>query len=226
MIHKLESLLSVLQILDKTLSNRKFQADEQSLIGNIKTSIKNCKEFIQELQKGCQKFVKNPSGGNKAVFRVVERWVIHLFRQSTLQKLDKDISELRNNLSIAINALQLKDSKRVQDNITNIKLLFDLVGACQISANICDWLKVPDATINHNAAFAKKHPGTWIWFVNSSIFTAWLTEKNSFLWLNGFAGSGKSVLSSTTIQFAIWHRKSNPQIGITFFYFIFNDKSK
>ena len=226
MIERLKSLLGVLQILDETLSNRKFQADEQSLIGKIEISIENCEEFIQELQEECQKFVKTTSDGIKAVFRVAGRRATYPFRQSTLQKLDEDIDELRSNLSIAIDALQLKDSKRIQNDIGDMKLLLELVKTHQISAKICDWLKAPDATVNHNVAFAKKHPGTGIWFINSSLFTAWLTENNSFLWLNGFAGSGKLVLSSTTIQFAFRHRRSNPQIGIAFFYFAFNDESK
>ena len=226
MMERLESLLRILQILDKTLSSRKFQANEQSLIGNIETSIKNCNEYIQELREECQKFFKDTSDGIKAVLRVAGRQVTYPFRRSTLQKLDEDIGEIRSNLSIAIDALQLKDSKGIQDDIADMKLLLDLVRTCQISANIRDWLKAPDATVNHNAAFAKKHPGTGIWFVNSSIFTTWLTEENSFLWLNGFAGCGKSVLSATTIQFAFRHRRSNPQIGIAFFYFTFNDDSK
>ncbi len=46
------------------------------------------------------------------------------------------------------------------------------------------------------------------------------------MWLNGFAGSGKSVLCSTAIQFALRHRRSDPNVGIAFFYFTFNDESK
>ena len=46
------------------------------------------------------------------------------------------------------------------------------------------------------------------------------------MWLNGFAGSGKSVLCSTAIQFALRYRKSDPKVGIAFFYFTFNDESK
>ena len=226
MTERLESLLSILQTLDKSLSSRKFQVDEQDLIGNIETSIKNCEELIQELQEECQKFVKATSGGIRAVFRVAGRRATYPFRQSTLQKLDEDIVELRGNLSIAIDVLQLNDNKRIADDIADMRLLLDLVKTRQISANIRDWFKAPDATLNHNAACAKKHPGTGIWFVNSSIFTAWLTEENSFLWLNGFAGSGKSVLSSTAIQYAFRHRRSNPQIGIAFFYFTFNDELK
>ena len=226
MTERLESLLSIFQSLEKALSNRKFQVDEQSLIQNIESSIKKCDELVQELKEECEKFRKATSGGIKAVFGVAGRRATYPFRQSTLHKLDEDIGDLHRNLSLAINVLQLKDSKNVQDDIADMKLLLNLVQARQVSANIRDWLNAPDATVNHNEAFAKRHPGTGVWFVKSSLFTAWLTEENSFLWLNGFAGTGKSVLSSTAIQFAFRHRGSNPQIGIAFFYFAFSDNSK
>lgn len=226
MTDRLESLLTILQTLDKSLSKRKFQVDEQDLIGNIETSNKNCEELIKELQEECQKFFKATSSGITAVFRVAGRRTTYPFRQSTLQKLDEDIVELRGNLSISIDVLQLKDKKRIADDVADMRLLLDLVKTRQISTNIRGWFKAPDATLNQNAACAKKHPGTGIWLVNSSVFTAWLTEENSFLWLNGFAGSSKSVLSSTAIQYAFRHRRSNPQIGIAFFYFNFNDELK
>ena len=226
MTERLESLLSIFQSLEKALSNRKFQVDEQCLIHNIESSITKCDELVQELEEECQKFHKATSGGIKAVFGVAGRRATYPFRQSTLHKLDEDIGDLHRNLSLAINVLQLKDSKNFQDDIADMKLLLNLVRARQVSANIRDWLNAPDATVNHNAACAKRHPGTGVWFVKSSLFTTWLTEENSFLWLTGFAGTGKSVLSSTAIQFAFRHRASNPQIGIAFFYFAFNDNSK
>ena len=226
MAERLERLLTILQSLEKILSNRKFQVDEQNLIDSIETSIKKCDELIQELQGEFQKFTQAISNGLQTVFRVAGRRATYPFRQSTLQKLDEDIGDLRANLSIAMDVLQLTDNKRIQDDITDVKLLLDLVRTSQISANIRLWLNAPDATVNHNAAFVKKHPGTGMWLVRSSIFTTWLIEDNSFLWLNGFAGSGKSVLASTTIQFAFRHRRANPHIGIAFFYFVFNDESK
>lgn len=202
MAERLERLLIILQSLEKVLSNRKFQVDEQSLIDSIETSIKNCDELIQELRGECQKFIQATSNGIQAVFRVAGRRATYPFRQSTLQKLDEDIGDLRANLSIAMDVLQLTDNKRIQDDITDVKLLLNLVRTDQISANIRLWLNAPDATVNYNAAFAKKHPGTGMWLLRSPTFTTWLIEDNSFLWLNGFAGSGKSVLASTTIQFA------------------------
>lgn len=218
MIERLDSLLDIFQCLKKTLSDRHFQVDERSLIESIETSIKSCEEWIQELQDECQKFTKT-SQGVKAAVRVAGRRVTYPFRQSTLQKLDEDIGEIRANLSSALNVLQLKDTQRIQDDVTQMKVLL-------ISSDLRDWLKAPDATIDHNAACAKKHPGTGTWLVKSPQFSRWLTEENSIMWLNGFAGSGKSVLCSTAIQFALRHRRSDPKVGIAFFYFTFNDESK
>jgi hypothetical protein len=65
-----------------------------------------------------------------------------------------------------------------------------------------------------------------MWFVKSPIFTTWLIQDNSFLWLSRFAGGGKSVLCSTAIQYTFRHKRSDQGVGIAFFYFTFNDESK
>lgn len=223
---RLDGLLEILQSLQKTLSDRKFQADERSFLEGVETSIKNCEELIEELQHEWQQLSKASSKGIMGNIKIAGRRVTYPFRQSTLQKLDESIDEIRANLSFALEVLQLKDNRRVQDDITEMKTLLDLVRINQISSNLRNWLNAPDATTDHNAACAKKHPGTGMWLVKSDQFSRWLTEGNSILWLNGFAGSGKSVLCSTAIQFAFRHRRSDPNVGIAFFYFSFNDKSK
>jgi len=225
MTERLEYLLDIFQSLEKTLLDRHFQADERSLIKNIETSIQDCDELIQELQEQCQKFSKT-SNGIKAAVRLAGRRAIYPFRRSTLQKLDEDIDEIRANLSSALDVLQLKDNKRTQDDIAEIKVLLDLVRTDQVSSNLRDWLKAPDAKVDHNAACVKRQPGTGMWLVKSPGFSRWLTEGNSIMWLNGFAGSGKSILCSTATQFALRHRGSDPNVGIAFFYFTFNDESK
>lgn len=62
--------------------------------------------------------------------------------------------------------------------------------------------------------------------MNGPIFTTWLTQNNPFLWLNRFTGYRKSVLYLTAIQYTFRHKRSDRGIGIVFFYFIFNNKSK
>jgi ankyrin repeat domain-containing protein 50 len=223
---KLEHLLDVFESLQQHLAKRKFRADQQELSRTIESSVHDCEECIRELEAEVDKFKDQSTKGIQAAVRTATRRIAYPFRQSTLQKLDEDIDSIVFHLSLALQVLQQKDISKVQDDIEDYKALLCLVRADQISSTIRDWLKAPDATINYNEACKKKHPGTGLWFVRGSVFSAWLVEPNSFLWLNGFAGCGKSVLCSTAIQYTFQHRRSNPRVGIAFFFFTFNDSSK
>lgn len=223
---KLESLSDTFRYLDTALQNRTFRPDEEGLIKSVESSVSNCEEVIQELKEECDKLQNTSNTSLKAIVIGAGRRVAYPFRESTLKKLDENIDDISHSISLALEVLQLRDNKTVQDDLTEIKLLVESVRATQVSWTIRDWLKAPDATINHNAACAKRYPGTGSWFVKGSTFTNWLTKDGSFLWINGFAGSGKSVLLSTAIQYAARQKRSDPGVGLAFFYFTFNDDSK
>ena len=222
MTTKLESLRDTFRSLDAALQKRVFRPDEQNLIRNIESSAHNCDELIKELEEEYKKFDEAATIGIKNAIKVASRRATYPLRQSTLQKLDETISEIRENLTTALGVLQLRDHKNTQDDITELKMMLEV----QISSTIRDWLRAPDATVDYNAASAKRHPGSGIWLVQSSAFITWLNRDNSFLWLNGFAGCGKSVLCSTAIQYSFRHKPVNQNTGIAFFYFTFNDDSK
>jgi hypothetical protein len=65
-----------------------------------------CDDFIQELKEECEKFDKASINGIKGTIKVAGRRAAYPFRQSTLQKLDEDISEIRYNLLLALDVLQ------------------------------------------------------------------------------------------------------------------------
>lgn len=225
-VQKLERLLSVLEALKDQLTSRKFRADERNVLKTAESSIRDCEVCISELQSENFKFQDKSGGGIRAAALKATRKVEYPFRQSTLQKLDEDIDETISHLSLALSVLQQKDVGRILGDVENTKALLDLVRADQVSSAIHEWLNAPDASINFNEACKKRYSNTGLWLVQGSSFSAWLNQPNSFLWLNGFAGCGKSVLCSTAIQFAFRHRRSNPRIGIAFFFFSFNDASK
>ncbi|CAI7577772.1 unnamed protein product [Penicillium glandicola] len=188
----LEKLLGILQSLDGALQNRQPQTD--ALLQEIDKAAAGCREIIEELSEECQK-------------------------KSTLQKLEEDIGEIRENLSLALDVLQFRNQTALEDGISKLKIIVERTNTIQISAAIRGWLNAPDATIEHNVACEKRHTSTGLWLVNGQKFQNWLVERNSFIWLNGFAGCGKSVLCSTA-------RQRQPGVGIGFFYFSFNDESK
>ncbi|CZR62743.1 uncharacterized protein PAC_12640 [Phialocephala subalpina] len=64
------------------------------------------------------------------------------------------------------------------------------------------WLadSVPDPSREHNAARNKYEEGTGSWLIDSVELRSWSSTSNSFLWLSGGPGAGKSMLCSTVIE--------------------------
>jgi ankyrin repeat domain-containing protein 50 len=223
---RVEGMLGTFQCLEAALQSRKFRSGEETLVKQIESSFQQCEELIQELQDECKKLDHTSFGGAMNVIEAAGRRAAYPFRRSTLQKLNEDIDEMRRNLALALDILQLRDHKAIRDDIAEVKSLVERMRVTQISDRIRDWLKAPDVTINHNAACALRHSNTGIWFVKGGTFSAWLAQQDSFLWLNGFAGCGKTILCSTAIQYTFRHKRSDPSIGISYFYFTFSDESK
>ena len=57
-------------------------------------------------------------------------------------------------------------------------------------------------------------------------YREWLAKPGSFLWLNGKAGCGKTVLSSTIIESIATHCDINAGCLVAYFYFSFSDQNK
>ncbi|KAK4205993.1 nucleoside phosphorylase domain-containing protein, partial [Rhypophila decipiens] len=71
---------------------------------------------------------------------------------------------------------------------------------------IRNWLKPPDPSRNFNNARTLHHENTGQWFLDSEAYLKWKTpyvkgakDCNSFLWLNGIPGCGKTILSSSVV---------------------------
>lgn len=112
------------------------------------------------------------------------------------------------------------DNKGVEDALEQAR-------GDRLAIAVRQWLRAPDATIDLNNARSKHYAGTGQWLVQGPAFTDWLRQSNSFLWLYGFAGCGKSVLCSTAVQHAFHHRQSSStDSAVAFFFFSFTDESK
>ena len=223
---RLGNLLQSLHTVDDIVRTRTWRTNEKTILQNFEQSISRCEDVINELQVEVQKLQKEPADSFVQFTRAVGRRAAYPFRQSTLKKLDEDVDEFRDNVSIALQALQLKEHQNTQDDIEEMRKIVTTVQAQQVVTDVRDWLRAADATIDYNAACLKRHTGTGQWFIQSTTFTTWLEQDNSFLWLYGFAGCGKSVLCSTVIQHTFRHQRSQSGSVLAFFFFTFNDKSK
>lgn len=115
------------------------------------------------------------------------------------------------------NYVVAKDVKDVGERVERLQL-------DDHQRQIKGWLSAPDPSTNYMNALEKRHKGTGLWFTRSKAFKRWKEQPDSFLWLHGIAGCGKTVLSSTIIE----HLKTDIGSGqlLLYFYFDFNDPKK
>ncbi|KAF8858160.1 hypothetical protein BDZ45DRAFT_802669 [Acephala macrosclerotiorum] len=90
------------------------------------------------------------------------------------------------------------------------------------------WLSVIDPSENYRNALGKREVDTTGYWLtrNHEGYGGWKEAPNSFLWLHGKAGSGKSVLCSSIIKGLENSYDLDPKVAIAYFYFSFNDKKK
>ncbi|KAJ4037353.1 hypothetical protein NW756_005642 [Fusarium oxysporum] len=92
---------------------------------------------------------------------------------------------------------------------------------------ISRWLNSTDPSVDHNKAREACHPGTGHWLLTNPQYLTWKSQNNSFLWLNGNSGTGKTILTSTVIEDI--RNSPLPQLrnyAILYFYITFTDSQK
>lgn len=90
------------------------------------------------------------------------------------------------------------------------------------------WLleSTPNPSIEHQLARDKHEETTGSWLIDSPELNKWRASKNSLLWLNGGAGSGKSILCSTVIEHIKEFCSNDPDSVVTYWYLTFTDSEK
>ncbi|ORY67765.1 ankyrin repeat-containing domain protein [Pseudomassariella vexata] len=86
------------------------------------------------------------------------------------------------------------------------------------------WLSPSHPSTNYNKATDQRHQGSGQWFLQSEAYLAWKKEQNSFLWLHGIPGCGKTILSSTVVEDL--ERSEACSQTLLYFYFDFTDRDK
>lgn len=87
---------------------------------------------------------------------------------------------------------------------------------------VMNWLSPPDPSTNFNIARELRHQRSGQWLLDSDTYSAWKAEPNSFLWLNGIAGCGKTILSSIVVA----DLEQANDLTLLYFYFDFSNVDK
>jgi hypothetical protein len=111
----------------------------------------------------------------------------------------------------------------VDENLHAISRDMREVAFTQKHGEIHRWLSPSDPSTNFNKALQQRQEGTGLWLLQGSLLTKWHSQPNSFLWLHGIPGCGKTILSSTIIEHLV---DTRPDQLLLYFYFDFTDAGK
>ncbi|CAG8228611.1 unnamed protein product [Penicillium salamii] len=110
----------------------------------------------------------------------------------------------------------------VQQTALTTKAATDSIKSDLHIDKIMRWLCPPDPSTNVNRAKMLRHEGTGAWLLENPFFQSWYIGTHQHLWLYGLAGCGKTVLSTTALDYLA---KRTDGIILSFF-FDFNDIAK
>ncbi|KAI0197576.1 hypothetical protein F4808DRAFT_463616 [Astrocystis sublimbata] len=110
----------------------------------------------------------------------------------------------------------------VQEDVMQVQHGIEYIKESSQNDKIKQRLSPTDPSINFQNALRQRQPGTGQWLLEHDSYLAWKSGTNSFLWLHGIPGCGKTVLSSIVIE-DIEHQIPR---SVLYFYFTFTDRGK
>lgn len=192
-------------------------ADPESFVAEL---IEACRVRILDLDKELNKISTFRQDGRRSMRMVMSRTVraMYPFKAATISALRENISRANEALQQVASTILIRQNTAFQDTIDQFYLKEE-------SKEIIRWLDSPSPASSHRDASAKHREATGAWLLNDAQFTDWKSHPSSFLWIQGSAGTGKTVLASTVINQLLEDCENLAKAGIAFFYFDFNNQS-
>jgi archaellum component FlaC len=133
--------------IQNAFQQRQSQPNAEELLQDVHKATQRCHKIIKELQMEYQKLSADSVTGLKGHSQVAGRRAAYPFRKSTIQKIEEDIGEIRENLSFALKVSQFNIHNRMEDEISAIRSLLKRTNTSQISSTIRAWLRTPNPSV-------------------------------------------------------------------------------
>lgn len=115
---------------------------------------------------------------------------------------------------------------KVSTNVKEIRLKSDDIQKEERQNQIKDWLRPHDPSFDYQREREKRDENTCLWLLENQTFRNWKNDSNnSFLWIYGIPGCGKTVLSTAVIRELTETVKSQTH-AVLYFFFAFGEKAK
>ncbi|KAH6646797.1 hypothetical protein BKA67DRAFT_496362, partial [Truncatella angustata] len=114
----------------------------------------------------------------------------------------------------------------MDSTLTNMHTDIKSIRMDKYSDDLMQWLAPPHVSFNMNKAIEARYPGSGRRLLESEAYTTWKKGDNSFLWLHGIPGCGKTILASTVIEDLQKNQSQSALQTLLYFYFDFTDSRK
>ncbi len=231
----IDSLYSEVVALQKVLEQIAHLVDEPraskfstlALLQENNGPAEKCAAQLAKVQKRL-----NPEGMRKAGWRALS-WP---FKGKEVKETIKELERYKSAFVLALSADQATMTVSIDTGVTFLQKDFAAARLedaeereqdklVSIRRDVLAWLSTTDPSINHSEQRRKHRPTTGDWFLQGQELAEWRQAPNSFIWLHGTSGSGKTVLSSTIIEF-LKDSDHESKRATAYYYFDFNDPEK
>ncbi|TGO37662.1 hypothetical protein BHYA_0092g00450 [Botrytis hyacinthi] len=215
-IKNLESVLKSVGDLPHTLS-----INIQTLLENKTGTLSLCKAELDGIKKELDTFSKQQNHIGKL------KSLIWPFKKKDVDKHVDFIDKHKHDLMLAFGVENLHVSMRDHDILEDIQSEIRAAQRDEERSQIIEWLakSLPDPSAEHNIAREKFQEGTGSWLIDGDHLKTWSKTNNSFLWLNGGAGAGKSILCSTVIDNIQQLCEQEINVVVTYWYIKFDNST-
>lgn len=235
---KVGELKKTFSLLNGTLQTPGLDSECRKRVADC---LDSCAAGLKRFEKKYHKLkgVDHPAGLREKTAAATKR-TLYPFKISTLAKVTEMVDDLLHHLSFAVQILQVDLVKASRSDIAAVGVLTQALDSKvdSIQANVetwqkndkyhkvMSWLNAPDPASSHNTALHKHEAGTGSWLLASDTYLRWKRNCGTNLWLNGKAGSGKTVLCSTIVQDLISRCNVAKDVALAYFYFSFSEVDK
>lgn len=161
-----------------------------------------------------------PSGSKRRGLVQALTWPL---RKEDTEKALAGIERFKSTINVVVATDQTTSILAIHDNTQDIQTSLSSIYLDTHRQQVLNWLRATDPSSKFYETLKDRQPGTGSWFTNSRVFSKWVHDPNSLLWLHGIPGCGKTVLCSTAIERVLQLHSLSTQkrIGIAYFYFDF-----
>ena len=191
---------------------------------------KDCTEVLKKIDGVVQTcMAESEAQSSKREVKAFMKRVVWPMKEKETQEILGHLDRLRSILSDAIAQLSAASLQRLEDTTQSLHQTTTKMANSHFHAELMAWVcpYYSDPFVNYLAALNRRQPGTGAWLTTSEDFATWSQRDHGMFWLRGLPGCGKTVLTSTVVEYIQRSLVSkNNRVALAYFYIDYRDPAK